>query len=84
MRFVYCYLMKDDPDAVREIAPKHAAYWHQLGLPEYIGGPFADRSGGLISFEAPAEDEARQLAFNDPFQRARLISDWWLKVWMPQ
>src|SRR4029450_12491324 len=51
MRFVYCYSMKDDPAAVRELAPKHAAYWHELGLAEYIGGPFADRSGGLISFE---------------------------------
>jgi hypothetical protein len=59
--------MKDDPDAIREVASKHQAYWHQLGLAEYIGGPFADRSGGLISFEAPAEGAAGQLVSNDLF-----------------
>ncbi len=32
MRFVYCYQMKDDPGAVRRVAPKHEAYWHQMGL----------------------------------------------------
>jgi hypothetical protein len=55
VRFVYCYSMKDDPNGVRDVAPKHTAYWQKLGLAEYIGGPFADRSGGLISFDAPAE-----------------------------
>jgi uncharacterized protein YciI len=69
---------------VREVAPKHAAYWHELRLPGYVGGPFADRSGGLISFEAPVERSARQLISDDPFQRAGLINDWWLKVWLPQ
>jgi uncharacterized protein YciI len=84
MRFVYCYSMKDDSDAVREVAPKHAAYWHELGVAEYIGGPFADRSGRLISFEAPAEGPAGRIVSNDPSQHAGLINDWWLKIWMPQ
>jgi hypothetical protein len=46
MRFLYFYLMKDAPDRVRATAPKHAAYWRELGLGDYLGGPFADRSGG--------------------------------------
>lgn len=58
MRFVYCYSMKEHADAVREVAPKHAAYSHELRLLEYVGGTFADRSGGLISFEAPVEGSA--------------------------
>jgi hypothetical protein len=29
MRFVYCYLMKDDPERVQKAAPKHAAYWRR-------------------------------------------------------
>jgi uncharacterized protein YciI len=84
MRFVYCYSMKEDPDAVREAAPQHAAYWHELRLARYLGGPFADRSGGLISFEATAEGRALQLVSDDPFQRMGLIKDWWLKVWIPE
>ncbi len=49
-RFLFFHLMKDEPDRVRSVAPQHAAYWHDLELPGYIGGPFADRSGGSISF----------------------------------
>jgi hypothetical protein len=69
MRFVYYYWMKEDPGGVQEVAPKHAAYWHQLGLPEYVGGPFEDRSGGLILFDAPAEKRASELISDDPFRR---------------
>jgi len=84
MRFVYCYSMKQDPDAVREIAPAHSAYWRDLGLPEYLGGPFGDRSGGLISFEAPSEEQAGELVTADPFQRHGLIDHSWLRVWVPE
>jgi hypothetical protein len=49
MRCSYIYFMKDNPDRVAAVAPQHAAYWRGLELREYVGGPFADRSGGLIS-----------------------------------
>jgi hypothetical protein len=83
MRFVYCYWMTEDPGEIQRTAAEHAAYWLRLGLPEYVGGPFGDRSGGLITFEAPAKERADQLVSDDPFQRAGLIGDWWLKVWVP-
>jgi hypothetical protein len=51
MRFVFFYLMTDDPDHVRRVAARHSAYWGQQALAGYLGGPFADRSGGLITFE---------------------------------
>jgi hypothetical protein len=38
MRFLYLYLMADDPDRVREVAPRHADYWRELALPGYLGG----------------------------------------------
>jgi hypothetical protein len=46
IRFLYFYLMEDAPDRVRATAPKHAGYWRELGLGDYLGRPFADRSGG--------------------------------------
>jgi hypothetical protein len=46
MRVVYFYLMKDDPDRVRAIAPDHAAYCRDLDPPGYVGGPTADRARG--------------------------------------
>lgn len=81
MRFAHVYLMAEDPDRVRAVAPQHAAYWQGLDLPNYLGGPFADRSGGLITFEARAVEEAEQLAVDDPFVREGLLATRWLKEW---
>jgi uncharacterized protein YciI len=82
MRFLYFYFMKDAPDRVRAIAPEHASYWQGLGLPGYLGGPFADRSGGLISFEADSGAEAERLVANDPFLRGGLVERRWVKEWL--
>lgn len=81
MRIAYAYVMKDDPDRVRVVAPDHAAYWHDLDLPGYLGGPMTDRSGGLITFEVGSVEEAEQLVAGDPFARAGLLDDSWLKEW---
>jgi hypothetical protein len=61
MRFVYCHFMKDEPERVQEAAPKHAASWRSLDLSERFGGRFEDRTGGLISFDAPARKAAEEL-----------------------
>lgn len=82
MRFVYFYFMVDAPDRVRTVAPAHAAYWRQLALPEYVGGPFADRSGGLITFAADTFSRAEQLVADDPFAREDLLERHWVKEWM--
>ena len=84
MRFLFFYLMADDPDRVGEVAPRHAAYWHELALSGYFGGAFSDRSGGLITFEADTWARAEQLVTDDPFLRESTISSWWLKQWLPE
>jgi uncharacterized protein YciI len=81
MRFVYFYLMRDAPERVRTVAPEHAAYWHGLGLGEYLGGPFADRSGGLITFEVASAQEAERLVADDPFVGEDLLERRWVKEW---
>jgi len=60
--------MKHDPDRVRTVAPEHAAYWRNLGLPGYAGGPFADRSGGLITFDADSLEQAAGIIAADPLR----------------
>jgi hypothetical protein len=60
MRIAYFYRMTGDPDRVRTMAPQHAEYWRDLGLSGYVGGPFADRSGGLITFEAGSLEAAER------------------------
>jgi hypothetical protein len=72
--------MRDRPDQVREVAPRHARYWHERNLPGYLGGPFADRSGGSISFVADDHVAAEELVVGDPFV-ADLLSESWLKEW---
>ena len=82
MRFLYFYLMRDVADRVRAVAPDHAAYWRDLALREHAGGPFADRSGGLITFDVASGEEAERLVADDPFLREDLLERHWLKQWM--
>jgi uncharacterized protein YciI len=84
MRVLYVYWMKDDPDRVGASAPEHAAYWRDLGLPEYLGGPFADRSGGLITFEAHSLGQAEGFIAADPFVREELLENSVVQQWMPE
>jgi uncharacterized protein YciI len=83
MRIAYVYWMKDDPDRVRMVAPQHAAYWGDLGLPGYLGGPFADRSGGLIIFEAESVEAAESIIAADPFVWEELLESSVVRQWMP-
>ena len=65
-RFAYFYFNRNAPDRIGPVVPAHVKYWHAAGLEEYEGGPFGDRSGGLISFAAPsleAADALVKLAF---------------------
>jgi hypothetical protein len=84
MRIAYFYRMKDDPDRIRMVAPEHAAYWRDLGLPGYLGGPFADRSGGLISFEAESVETAERIIAADPFVREELLESSVVRQWMAE
>jgi hypothetical protein len=73
--------MIDEPDTARCVAPQHAAYRQGLNLPAYLGGPFADRSGGLITFEGESTESAERLVADDPFVRLGLLQRRWLEHW---
>jgi uncharacterized protein len=67
--------------------PNHVRHWRQLGLEGYVGGPFADRSGGLILFEAPGPEEGQSAVESDPFVVEDLLESYWLnwlKEWSPE
>ena len=82
-RFAYIYFMTNDPARVRSLAPQHTEHWHGLNLSGYTGGPFADRSGGLITFLADESAQAEEAVAEDPFVREGLIERSWLKQWEP-
>lgn len=83
-RFAYVYFMKDDPERVRAAVPGHVSHWQELGLAGYLGGPFADRSGGLITFEAEDDEHAGSAVSSDPFVVEGLLETYWLKRWAPE
>lgn len=83
-RFAYFYLMKKDPNRVQAVAPRHASYWNELALAGYLGGPFEDRTGGLITFDADDLSEVQRVVLDDPFVREGLVEAHWLKRWMPE
>jgi uncharacterized protein len=83
-RYAYFYLMQDDRDRVAATVGRHVSHWRELGLPDYLGGPFADRTGGLITFRAEDDQQAQRAVDTDPFVQEGLLAAHWLKRWSPQ
>lgn len=81
-QFVFFYLMTNNPEKVRIIVPEHISYWKGSKPFNYSGGPFSDRRGGLILFEAENIEMATKLAMNDPFVVQDLIESRWVKEWI--
>ena len=81
-QFVFFYQMKDNPEKIRNIIPEHIRYWKDSKPINYSGGPFSDRSGGLILFEAENMEAATKLAMNDPFVVQDIIENKWVKEWI--
>ena len=83
-RFVYFYFNRNQPEKIRQVVPAHVLYWQTAKLPGYRGGPFADRTGGLISFVASSLEEAEEIIRQDPFILEGLIDQKWIKEWKPE
>ncbi len=83
-RFVYFYLMKPARERIPQVVPAHMAYWKEAHLKDYRGGPFADRTGGLILFTAADLGIAKRIADNDPFVSDNLIEASWVKEWIQE
>ena len=78
-RYAYFYFMKREPTQIQATVPAHVTYWKERNLEGYQGGPFADRSGGLIIFEAEHMEEATGAVADDPFVLENLLEEKWIK-----
>jgi uncharacterized protein YciI len=83
-RFAYLYFMKDATERISDMVASHVSYWRKQGLPGYLGGPFQDRTGGLIVFQAESAEGAERTVDADPFIREGLLEVYWLKQWTPE
>ncbi len=82
-RFAFFYLFKEGTaQAVEKAVPDHVSYWKELAPEYYRGGPFADRSGGMIVFSAGDPIEAARIAMGDPFVLEDLHEVRWIKEWV--
>lgn len=83
-RFVYFYLNRNEPEKIRQVVLAHVQYWKTANLNKYMGGPFSDRTGGLVSFFASSMEKAREIILQDPFALEDLIDEKWIKEWVPE
>jgi uncharacterized protein YciI len=81
-RFIFCYTMIDDAERIRDTVPAHVSFWHDSGVDDFQGGPFSDRSGGLITFTAAGPEAALEMVERDPFVAAGVLRDRWVKEWL--
>ena len=81
-RFIYFYFNRNEPEKTRQVVPAHVQYWQSVNPDGYLGGPFADRSGGSISFVASSLEEAIAIIMQDPFVIKDLIEQKWIKEWI--
>ena len=80
-RFIFFYLMKDLPEVIGSVVIAHIEYWKQCTLNHYLGGPFADRSGGMITFACDEIKRAEEIIAGDPFVTSDLLAQQWIKEW---
>lgn len=81
-RFIYFYFNRNEPEKIRQVVPAHVEYWETANLKEYQGGPFGDRTGGLIFFTASSFEETTRIIQQDPFILEDLIAEKWIKEWI--
>ena len=81
-RFIYFYFNRREPDKVMQVVPAHVQYWKTANRKEYLGGPFTDRTGGLITFTTSSLEEAIEIILKDPFVLGNLIAEKWIKEWI--
>jgi uncharacterized protein YciI len=81
-RFAFCYQMSGDAARIAATVSAHVTYWKEAHPDHYLGGPFADLSGGLITFVAADLEAATRLANGDPFVVASLVRDTSVREWL--
>ncbi len=81
-QYVFFYFTDSNNDNIETIIKKHIEYWKGKQPENYKGGPFSDRSGGMISFTAENFEAAENLALGDPFVIEKVIKKSWIKEWI--
>ena len=82
--FAFSYQMRNRPEQIKTSVSGHVTYWKGQTFEYYKGGPYADRSGGMIVFSAPSMTEAQDIIEKDPFMKDGIVESYMLKEWKPE
>jgi uncharacterized protein YciI len=81
-RYAYIFFLKPQSDRITQTVPKHTKYWKSSTVEDFLGGTFADDSGGIISFSANGLEEVSEIILNDPLNKQNLIENRLIKEWI--
>ena len=81
-RYAFIFFLKPHYDKIKQTVPQHTKYWKNCNVEDYMGGTFADDSGGLISFAANGLEEITEIVLNDPLNKQNLIENRLIKEWI--
>ena len=82
--YVFSYMMSDQREKIKALVSLHIEYWNSQEFEYYKGGPYSDRSGGLIIFSSANIKEAESVISNDPFVTGDVLDNFIIKEWMPE
>ena len=80
--FVFCYFMKFEPAKLKTLIPEQIEFWQKHAPSTFTGGPFKDRSGGMLTFSAPDLSAAEEICKGDPFVKSGLVEEYWVREWL--
>jgi uncharacterized protein len=74
-----------DREKTEAVRPVHRQYLTALTERGQlaISGPFTDRPGALIVYEAATREEAEKLLLGDPFHANGIFVKWEIRAWNP-
>jgi uncharacterized protein YciI len=81
-RYTYIIFLKHNYDKINQTVPQHTKYWESSGLEDLMGGVFADKTGGIVSFRAENLDQISDIILNDPLNKQNLVENRLIKEWM--
>lgn len=81
--YIFMYFLVDDVQKIKNTIGPHVKYWKNEEFNYYRGGPFSDKTGGLIIFTSKSYEEATEIINNDPFIKGDTLKEYLLKEWIP-
>jgi uncharacterized protein YciI len=85
MKFAAVIDYKVENPKVAEVRPAHRQYLTELKTQGklVISGPFPEKGGALIVYEADSKEEAEALLKADPFTTGGVFISWAIYHWNP-